>query len=64
METQSETRGEKLQVLVDADCIEAQAINTLTDAQKAAIENLAWSQIYALKEARMATGPVHGTNMI
>jgi hypothetical protein len=54
----------KLQTLVENDCLVQTRANELTTEQKAAIEALAWSQIYALVESRLAVGLVTGTGMI
>ena len=56
--------GEKLQALVDGDCVPSSFANTLTVTQKEAIEELDWSKIWAMREAREKVGAVQGSSMI
>ena len=56
--------GEKLQALIDGECIDTNAISALTDTQRQAIEALDWSQIWALREAREQVGVVRNSEMI
>ncbi len=56
--------GEKLQSLIDGNCVIQSAVASLTPAQKQAIEDLPWSQVYAMREARQITGELVGFFMI
>jgi hypothetical protein len=56
--------GEKLQALVDGACISHSFAEGLTSTQKAAIEALEWSYIWALREVRERVGAISGSSVV
>lgn len=56
--------GPNLQALIDGGCLKANLVNTLSDAQRTAIENLSNSQIQTLIEVRRLVGTIAGSDYI
>jgi fumarylacetoacetate (FAA) hydrolase family protein len=56
--------GPNLQALIAGQCLKAHLVDTLTDAQKTAIENLSHSQIQTLVEVRQLVGAINGSDVI
>jgi hypothetical protein len=56
--------GQNLQALIAGQCLKAHLVNTLSDAQKTAIENLSNSQIQTLVEVRRLVGTIEGSDFI
>lgn len=61
---EAQVQGEKLQALIAGHCVNTSMVGSLTVEQRAAIESLEWSQVWAMREARQSTGEIANLFMI